>query len=104
MKQLLQRMLLVFAVLLSWQVTQAQSRTVSGKVSDTGGSALPGVSVTVKGTTQGAITDASGKFSVQAASNAVLVFSYIGFKPLEVNIGAKTTVDVALEEDAAALN
>lgn len=104
MKQLLQRMLLVFAVLLSWQVTQAQSRTVSGKVSDTGGGALPGVSVTVKGTTQGAITDASGKFSVQAANNAVLVFSYIGFKPMEVNIGARTTVDVALEEDAAALN
>lgn len=104
MKQLLQRMLLVFAVLLSWQVTQAQSRTVSGKVSDTGGGALPGVSVTVKGTTQGAITDASGKFSVQAAGNAVLVFSYIGFKPMEVNIGTKTTVDVALEEDAAALN
>jgi TonB-linked SusC/RagA family outer membrane protein len=104
MKQLLQRLLLVFAVLLSWQFAQAQSRTVSGKVSDTGGSGLPGVSVTVKGTTQGAITDASGNFSVQAANNAVLVFSYIGFKAQEVNIGTKTKIDVSLEEDAAALS
>jgi TonB-linked SusC/RagA family outer membrane protein len=104
MKQLLQKMLLVFTVALCWQFAQAQTRTVSGKVSDIGGSALPGVSVTVKGTTQGAITDANGKFSVQAANNAVLVFSYIGFKAQEVAIGNKTTVEVSLEEDAAALS
>lgn len=104
MKQLLQKMLLVFAVLLSWQFAQAQSRTVSGKVSDVGGAALPGVSVSVKGTTQGAITDANGKFSLQASANSVLVFSYIGFKAQEVATGGRTTVDVSLEEDAAALS
>ncbi|MBA4851825.1 TonB-dependent receptor [Emticicia sp. BO119] len=104
MKQLLQKMLLVFAVLLSWQFAQAQNRTVSGKVSDVGGSPLPGVSVTVKGTTQGAITDAAGKFSVQASSNAVLVFSYIGFKAQEIASAGRTTIDVSLEEDAAALS
>lgn len=97
-------MLIGLAVILSVQLTQAQSRTVSGKVSDVGGSPLPGVSVTVKGTSQGAITDAAGKFSLQAASNAVLVFSYIGYKAQEVSLGGKTSVDVALEEDAAALN
>ncbi|WP_229251152.1 TonB-dependent receptor [Emticicia sp. BO119] len=97
-------MLLVFAVLLSWQFAQAQNRTVSGKVSDVGGSPLPGVSVTVKGTTQGAITDAAGKFSVQASSNAVLVFSYIGFKAQEIASAGRTTIDVSLEEDAAALS
>lgn len=97
-------MLLVFAVLLSWQFAQAQSRTVSGKVSDVGGAALPGVSVSVKGTTQGAITDANGKFSLQASANSVLVFSYIGFKAQEVATGGRTTVDVSLEEDAAALS
>lgn len=97
-------MLLVLTVALCWQFAQAQSRTVSGKVSDTGGSPLPGVSVTVKGTTQGAITDATGKFSLQAANNAVLVFSYIGFKAQEVALGSKTTIEVSLEEDAASLN
>ncbi len=104
MKQLLQKMMFVFAMLLSWQFTQAQTRSVSGTVSDASGSALPGVSVTVKGTTQGAITDASGKFSLQAKNNAVLVFSYIGYKAQEINIGSKTTVNASLEEDAAALS
>lgn len=104
MKQLLQKMLFVFTLCLSIQVAQAQNRTVSGKVSDTGGSPLPGVSVTVKGTTQGSITDSDGKFSIQSAkSNAVLVFSYIGYKAIEVNVGGKTTLNVSLEEDAAAL-
>ncbi|MFD2523643.1 SusC/RagA family TonB-linked outer membrane protein [Emticicia soli] len=97
-------MMFVFAMLLSWQFTQAQTRSVSGTVSDASGSALPGVSVTVKGTTQGAITDASGKFSLQAKNNAVLVFSYIGYKAQEINIGSKTTVNASLEEDAAALS
>lgn len=97
-------MLFVFTLCLSIQVAQAQNRTVSGKVSDTGGSPLPGVSVTVKGTTQGSITDSDGKFSIQSAkSNAVLVFSYIGYKAIEVNVGGKTTLNVSLEEDAAAL-
>lgn len=104
MKQLLQKMMFVFAMLLSWQFTQAQTRSVSGTVSDASGSALPGVSVTVKGTTQGAITDAAGKFSLQAKNNAVLVFSYIGYKAQEINIGSKTTVNASLEEDAAALS
>ncbi len=104
MKQLLQKVLLGFAVLLSWQFAQAQNRTVSGKVSDASGGGLPGVSVTVKGTTQGAITDAAGKFSTQAANNATLVFSYIGFKAQEIAIGNKSTIDVSLEEDAASLS
>ena len=98
-------MLFVLALCLSIQFVQAQNRTVSGKVSDTGGSALPGVSVTVKGTTQGSITDSDGNFSIQSAkSNAVLVFSYIGYKALEVSVGGKTTLNVSLEEDAAALS
>jgi TonB-linked SusC/RagA family outer membrane protein len=104
MKQLLQKVLLGFTVLLSWQFAQAQGRAISGKVSDTGGSPLPGVSVTVKGTTQGAITDAAGKFSTQAANNATLVFSYIGYKAQEVKIGSQSTINVSMEEDAAALS
>ena len=104
MKQLLQKVLLGFTVLLGWQFAQAQSRAISGKVSDTGGSPLPGVSVTVKGTTQGAITDAAGKFSTQAANNATLVFSYIGYKAQEIAVGNKSEVNVSLEEDASSLS
>lgn len=104
MKQLLQKMLFVFAMLLSWQFAQAQNRSVSGTVSDASGSPLPGVSVTVKGTTQGAITDGAGKFTLQAKNNSILVFSYIGYKAQEINSGTKSTVNATLEEDAATLN
>ena len=104
MKQLLQKVLLGFTVLLSWQFAQAQGRAISGKVFDTSGSPLPGVSVTVKGTSQGAITDAAGKFSTQAANNTTLVFSYIGYKAVEINVGNKNVIDATLEEDAAALS
>lgn len=98
-------MLFVVTLCLSIQFAQAQNRTVTGKVSDTGGSPLPGVSVTVKGTTQGSITDADGMFSIQSTkSNVVLVFSYIGYKALEVNVGGKTNLSVSLEEDAAVLS
>ncbi len=104
MKQLLKKVLLGFAVLLSWQFAQAQNRTISGKVSDASGGGLPGVSVTVKGTTQGAITDVAGKFSTQAANNATLVFSYIGYKAQEIKVGSQSTIDVSMEEDAASLS
>ncbi len=104
MKQLLLKMMLSLAILISWQFAEAQGRAVSGKVSDAGGNPLPGVSVTVKGTAQGAISDAGGKFSVQATNNATLVFSYIGYKAQEVKVGSQNNINVALEEDAAALS
>lgn len=104
MKQLLLKMMLSLAILISWQFADAQGRAVSGKVSDAGGNPLPGVSVTVKGTAQGAISDAAGKFSVQAANNATLVFSYIGYKALEMKVGNQNNINVAMEEDAAALS
>lgn len=104
MKQLLLKMMLSLAILISWQFAEAQGRAVSGKVSDAGGNPLPGVSVTVKGTSQGAISDVAGKFSVQAANGATLVFSYIGYKAQEVKIGNQNNINVALEEDAAALS
>lgn len=104
MKQLLQKMMLSLAILISWQFADAQGRAISGKVSDAGGNSLPGVSVTVKGTSQGAISDVAGKFSVQAANNATLVFSYIGYKAQEVKVGSQNNINVSLEEDAAALS
>nr|WP_238807851.1 TonB-dependent receptor [Emticicia aquatica] len=97
-------MVLGLAILFSWQIADAQNRAVSGKVSDAGGNPLPGVSVTVKGTSQGAISDAAGKYSVQAANNVTLVFSYIGYKAQEVKVGGQSTVNITMEEDAAALS
>ena len=76
---------------------------VSGKVRDKDGVALPGVSVREKGVANAVSTSNSGDFNISVKEGAVLTFSYIGYKTLEVPIGAKTVINVTLEEDAADL-
>ena len=80
-----------------------QAREVTGRVTDNGGVALPGVSIAVKGTSRGTVTDADGSYSISAASGDVLVFSYIGFSAREVTVGNEATVDVVLGEDTQKL-
>jgi len=82
---------------------QAQA-PVTGRVTDSKGVGLPGVSIAVKGTTRGAVTDANGNFSLAAASGDVLVFSYIGFTSKEVAVGNQSTLNVTLGEDTQALD
>ena len=53
---------------------------VSGKVADASGNGIPGVSVLVKGTTKGTITDANGNFSLELTGNETLIFSFVGFE------------------------
>lgn len=77
-----------------------QSVLVSGIVSDASGLPLIGVSVVIKGTTTGVITDLDGKYSLQAPANAVLVFSYIGMQPAEMSISGKNYLNVVLREDS----
>jgi len=82
-----------------------QDLAIKGKVTSKGdGGALPGASVLIKGTSRGSTTNADGEFTISAASNATLVVSFIGFKSLEVPVGAKTTLDIFLEEDATQFN
>ena len=83
----------------------AQDRVVSGKVTAVeDGSALPGVNVLVKGTTNGAVTDVDGKYSLSVASGGTLVFSFIGLKSAEVAIGERTVVDLVMEADVQQLS
>ncbi|MHA6247454.1 SusC/RagA family TonB-linked outer membrane protein [Pontibacter sp. CAU 1760] len=78
---------------------------VSGKVvSSEDSQGLPGVSIGVKGTSAGAITDANGQFQVQAASNATLVISYIGFMTQEVPVNGRSTINVTLRPDQKMLD
>ena len=82
-----------------------QELAIKGKVTSKGdGGALPGASVLIKGTSRGSTTNADGEFTITAASDAVLVVSFIGFKSLEVPVGAKTSIDISLEEDATQFN
>ncbi len=79
----------------------AQQREISGRVTTADdGSALPGVSVVVKGTTVGTSTDASGNYRLSVAPNAsVLVFSFLGYETREVPLSGQTTVNVTLAPD-----
>lgn len=86
---------------------QAQERTVSGRVtSSADGSALPGATVTVKGTTRGSTADATGKYtiSVPVSAKAALVFSSIAFATQEVDVGTRSVVDVELSEAIGTLS
>jgi len=78
-----------------------QQNKVSGKVTGVSGDPLPGVTIAVKGTTAGTITDAAGNFQLAIPAEAkVLVFSFVGMKTQEVSISGKTTFNIVLEEEA----
>jgi TonB-linked SusC/RagA family outer membrane protein len=78
---------------------------VSGTVTDDSGQGLPGVSVVVKGTTIGTVTDQNGKYTLSVGDeSAILVFSFIGFVTEEIPVGNRTTLDVRLSQDIASLS
>lgn len=78
---------------------------ISGVVTDAGGIPLPGVSVIQKGTTRGASTDFDGNYSLELTlGEKTLVFSYLGFKTVEIPVNGQTTINVSLEEDVASLD
>ena len=94
---------LLLGAMLTGMSAFAQDKTVTGTVTDEGGSALPGVSVVVKGTTRGTTTDASGKYSLAASQNSTLAFSFVGFLAKEITVGAQSTINVSLAADVANL-
>ncbi|RIV27170.1 SusC/RagA family TonB-linked outer membrane protein [Fibrisoma montanum] len=78
---------------------------VRGKVTDEKGEGLPGVNVTIKGTTRGTTTDASGNFSLpNIEKNTILVFSFIGYTPKEIIADGKPILNVSLTEESKSLN
>ena len=81
----------------------AQS-VVKGTVLDEAGEPVIGASVQVQGTKTGAITDFNGNFSVQAASNATLVVSYVGYTTEKVSVGGRNNIQITLKEDVAMLS
>jgi TonB-linked SusC/RagA family outer membrane protein len=82
----------------------AQQGTVTGTVSDEVGVPLRGVSVVVKGTTIGTITNADGKYSVRAATGQTLQFKFIGTAPAERLVGTQSVIDIQLRRVAAELD
>ncbi|MEL7585618.1 MAG: TonB-dependent receptor [Prolixibacteraceae bacterium] len=78
---------------------------VSGKVTDTGGQPLPGVTVVIKGTSLGTITDSMGEYTLGSVpANGSLMFSFVGMKSQEIAVGNQSTIDVVLSEDAIGID
>ena len=100
MSKVFSRALALISFVLFASVAFAQQKTVSGNVVDQTGQPLIGVNVTVKGTTQGMITDLDGNYSLSVSPNATLVFSYIGYNTQEIRVGNQTTINVRLIESS----
>ncbi len=99
----MKRLLVLFAFLVSASVMlYSQGVQITGTVTDAeNGEALPGVSVVVKGTTIGAVTDFEGNYSISVpSSDELLVFSFVGMESQTINVGNSTTIDVLLTVDA----
>ncbi len=94
--------LLVLLVFIYANMAFAQ-QTVTGTVSAFDGP-LPGVNIIEKGTTNGVTTDFDGNFTITVGDDAILVFSYIGFKTQELAVTGQTSLNVLLEEDSALLD
>ena len=81
-----------------------QQTVITGRVTDSRGEALPGVNVLLKGTTTGTITDTQGRYSLSVPDlTGTLIFSFIGYTPLETPIAGRRSVDAQMTEETTAL-
>jgi len=91
------RSILIFLLTICTCAVFAQTRQITGKVTSADdGAAIPGVTVKIKGTTQGTQTDVNGLYNLSAPANATLVFSFIGYEPQEIAVGTSTVINVKL--------
>ena len=78
--------------------------TITGTVTDENGDPLPGVTIRVKGTATGTVSNADGTYRIEVSDGAVLLFSFVGYHSVETTVGNRTVIDVVLEPDATQLD
>lgn len=89
---------------LSSRTIQQTGRTITGKIIDSFGQPLPGVTVVIKGTTQGTMSDSNGSYTLTNISDdVILIFSFVGMRTQEVLVGNQININVAMEEEAIGL-
>ncbi len=96
-------LILLFFIMAGSVYAQQQAAALTGKVIDTDGKALPGVSILIKGTTQGTATDIDGKYSISVKKGQTLEFSFIGYKTQEVVYSGQKTLNLVLKEEVTTL-
>ncbi len=94
----------VVLLMMLWGTQVLAQTTISGKVSDEKGEPIPGATILVKGTSTGTITNVEGDYQLSVPENAVIVFSFLGFKSKEVTTGSKTIHNVTLLTDVSNLD
>ena len=77
----------------------AQKKEITGKITETNGLSLPGVSIMEKGTSNGTVSDSDGNYQIEVSENATLLFSFIGFTAKEIPLEGNTLINVVLAED-----
>jgi len=92
--------LIMLLILAAAGLSAQEQLTVRGRVTDAANDGIPGTTVMIQGTQQGTITDLNGDYEIQAPADAVLVFSFIGYRTEEVDVAGRTTIDLQLEEMA----
>lgn len=92
--------LLLFAPLLIF----SQEKIINGKIVDSEGAPLPGVTVVIENSNRGTTTNFDGVYSIKGKVSDVLLITYIGMKPQKITIGSQNTIDVVLIEDVSALD
>ena len=97
-------LLALIMVFVAGQNTFAQETKITGVVSGADGAPLPGVNVTVKGTTTGTLSNLDGVYSISAKPEDILVFSFIGYITVEIPVGDQVQVNAMLEEDVIGLD
>jgi TonB-linked SusC/RagA family outer membrane protein len=101
----MKKLIVVLNLLFSVSILFAQNvQTIKGRITDARNESVPGASVQIKGTTQGTISDVSGQYTIQASSQAVLVFSFIGMQTQEIAVNGRTSIDVQLTDQTLNLN
>ena len=99
------RYLFIFLAIAFASIAYAQEITVTGKVKDAAdGSSIPGVTIMVKGTTTGTVTDIDGKYSIKVKPGAILAFSFMGYQTQEIPLAGKQVIDVTLAASVTSLN
>ena len=100
----LKRTMLLLLLLTCLFSVMAQGQVVSGSIKDSKGDGLPGVTVLIKGTNTGALSNQDGKYSIPVKGNVSLIFSYIGYGSQEIAVGNQSVIDVVLVEEAKQLS
>jgi len=99
----MRKILIVFAMCFALISSAYAQQTVTGTVTGTDGTGIPGVTVLEKGTVNGTITDLDGNYTITVNSGAVLAFSFVGMQPVEEAVDGRSTIDVTMAESQIGL-